>query len=448
MPIIWVMRKRKGSARATPVLPVVLSLMIVSSVGFLPAQSHRLTNLPPETDDVRRLHLDSAFAPLSQLDSFRSRVEISRESGRRVLVTTETNPEYRYVLFLPQARVEPEHEDAFPIASAGAYILRRRRADGEADQLKIFLHSDPGFFLRIRPDGTSRTMLTLYVAGVRVSHGIPLPVALGTLLTEPFARLMDMTRSRVDWSVIYPDTTNPAYQDVALVAGRTRDVLHTLHDADDGAMDEHGDLVFIDTLGSQEGRGGFNCSGFAKWIIDGVHQGLHGSLLPIAPLKTKHLDIRGHRWTETLEETRDPYFGLDWTRNLATAALSAQRNGDAVHPQAADVRSVAYHAYVRNVGYRVDRLALIMYLLAISEPGHFYLGSVNPEFGDDPPLKQHVHVVVLFPYFDEGGRFVVDVMERNVETSLASLDRRYHNDSIHLVRVRASRSYEPPVIRH
>ncbi len=441
MPKLWVMTQSKRSIPARPGLPVLL-LLIVWGVGSSPAQTLRLPALPPETDDVRRIHLESALAPLSHLASFRPRVELSRESGRRVMVTTEANRTHRYFLFVP------ELDDGFPVANAGTYIVRRRRTDGEADQLKIFLHSDPGFFLRIRPDGPARTRLSLYIAGVRLHQEIPLPVSLETLLVEPFALIPELTSRRISWTVVYPDTSNPAYRDVSLVAHRARSALHTLHDADDGAMDEHGNLVFIDTLDRQEGLGGLNCSGFAKWVVDGLHLGRHGSLLPIEPLKRKHLDLRGHGWSEPLEQTRDPYFGLDWTRNLATADLSAEKGGAAAHPKDADVHSVAYNAYVANVGYRVERLPQVLYLLAVNEPGYFYLGSLNREFGDNPPLHQHVHVVVLFPYFDERGRFVVDVMERNVETSLASLDRRYRNDSIHLVRVRASRSYAPPAIRH
>jgi len=38
-----------------------------------------------------------------------------------------------------------------------------------------------------------------------------------------------------------------------------------------------------------------------------------------------------------------------------------------------------------------------------------------------PTLRQHHHVIVLFPYFDARGSFQVVVMERNQETSLASL---------------------------
>jgi hypothetical protein len=213
-------------------------------------------------------------------------------------------------------------------------------------------------------------------------------------------------------------------------------------------MDEDGNLVLIESLRLQDQQAGFNCSGFAKWIVDGLHEPLYGSYLSIGELKTKHLSRRGHRWSDPLEDERDPYFGLDWTRNLATAMLSGEQGETGVDPEAADVRSVAYNEYVEDIGFPVARLPQILYLLAVHEPGHFYIGSLNREFGSDPPLNQHVHVAVLFPYFDDRGRFVVDVMERNVETSLQSLDRRYHDDSIHLVRVRADRSYTPPVIRN
>jgi len=225
-------------------------------------------------------------------------------------------------------------------------------------------------------------------------------------------------------------------------------MLHTLPDAEDGAMDASGNLVFIESLVLQDQDAGFNCSGFAKWIVDGLHMGLYGSFLPIEPLKVKHLDLRGHRWSDALEDERDPYFGLDWTRNLATTMLSAGQGGREVHPESADVRSVKYHTYVEDVGYPVDRLAQIMYLLAVEEPGNFYIASLNREFGDAPPLHQHVHVAVLFPYLDDRGRFFVDVLERNVETSIESLNRRYRDDDIHLVRVRADQAYTPPVIRN
>ncbi|MFW5737349.1 MAG: hypothetical protein ACOCYX_00415, partial [Spirochaetota bacterium] len=325
--------RRAPGKRVTAVTAAVLAL-----IAALPAAAYgpQIVDPPPETDDVRREYLRDALAPVSDLESFRPLVSTAYASGRDVLVTTERNDTYAYFV------VVPELDGEFPLSSAGTYILRRRRSDGALDQLKIFVRSDPGFFVRIWPEGREeanpadrrdreRSAMSVYLAGVQVHREIPLPVSIETLLEEPFERIVDLTSARIDWSRVYPSTDDPRYRDVALMASRARSMLHTLPDAEDGAMDEEGNLVFIESLVLQDQEPGFNCSGFAKWIVDGLHNGLYGSFLPIEPLKEKHLEVRGHRWSEPLEDARDPYFGLDWTRNLAVTMLSASQGGREVH---------------------------------------------------------------------------------------------------------------------
>jgi hypothetical protein len=393
----------------------------------------------PETVDVRREYMEDITAPLTRFALVPTEEHESYLSGVRTLVTTESNDTNRYLLFVPEFNGE------FPVWSAGSYIVRRRVLDGALDQVKIFLRSDPGFFVRIWPEGEQRSALSLYIAGVQVHRTVPLPIPVEQVVDTPFSEIVDLTQAQIDWDFVFPDITPGPNRTVADMAARARSMLSSLPDAEDGAMDADGNLVFIESLVLQDQQPGFNCSGFAKWIIDGLHMAQYGSFLPIEPLKEKHLDLRGHRWSELREDARDPYFGLDWTRNLATAMLSAAQGGRDVHPEAADVRDVPYANYVEDVGYDVARLPLVLYGLAVREPGNIYIGSFSREFGS-PPLHQHVHVAVFFPYFDEAGNFFVEVMERNVETSLASVDRRYHNDSVHLVRVRASENYSPPVI--
>ncbi len=403
------------------------------------AQAFVASTQIPETFDIRREFAEAIRAPLSQFERLPSQESESFVSGARTLVSTRSNPDHRYLLFVP------EFEGEFPIWSAGTYIVRRRAQDGALDQIKIFLRSDPGFFVRVWPDGDSRSVLSVYLAGVQLHRAIPLPIPIESVADAPFAELVTLTEHQIDWNYVFPEVEVEQSRVVARMADRARSMLGTLPDAEDGAMDENGNLVFIESLVLQDQQPGFNCSGFAKWIIDGLHMGLYGSFLPIDPLKTKHLELRGHRWSEPTEDARDPYFGLDWTRNLATTMLSAAQGGGDVHPEAADVREVSYATYVEDVGFAVDRLPLVLYDLAINEPGHVYIASFSREFGS-PPLNQHVHVAVFFPYIDERGNFFVEVMERNVETSLASVDRRYRDDHVHLVRVRANDAYMPPLI--
>jgi hypothetical protein len=215
-----------------------------------------------------------------------------------------------------------------------------------------------------------------------------------------------------------------------------REQVALLPDMDDGAMDDEGRFVYIET-GERSAAGGFNCSGFAKYVADGIYYPRHGRLMPIEPLKEKHPDHRGNSWTERFEEERDPYFGLDWIRNIAVMLGP----GTGQDPEARDVRQVPHFSYVEDVGYPVRDLEALLYFLALEAPGDFYLASVNAEFGKDPPLRQHIHVVVLMPYLNRRGELVTAVFERNRETGVGSLLKRYPNEYIHLVSIRGSTNF-------
>ena len=83
----------------------------------------------------------------------------------------------------------------------------------------------------------------------------------------------------------------------------------------------------------------------------------------------------------------------------------------------------------------------------MTNPGYFYLGAVNREYGSNPVLREYTHVVALFPYFDAQGRFRVAVVDRGLEEGVKLLQGRFPNDYIHLVSVQASRDFHPPMPR-
>ncbi|MFW5827777.1 MAG: hypothetical protein ACOCU4_06785, partial [Alkalispirochaeta sp.] len=204
--------------------------------------------------------------------------------------------------------------------------------------------------------------------------------------------------------------------------------------------------VSIESLEPLPEPGGLNCSGFAKWIVDGLYQPLAGTLIPLEALREKHLDHRGTPWSRSREEREDPYFGLDWTRNLARAFHAVKRGIPAreVDPEARDVRTVPSARYREDVGFPVADLRGIVYWLTVAEPGVIYLGSVNGPSDESPVVRRHSHVVVILPHFDGAGRFQPVVMERNVETDLEGLQRRYPDAFIHLVRIDATSAFDPP----
>ncbi|SIQ83736.1 hypothetical protein SAMN05920897_11646 [Alkalispirochaeta americana] len=395
----------------------------------------------PETDHARREML-SFMTSLHRPSPETRREALRQRSGDIVLFRTYHQGGRIYYVF-----AHPDQEGGITLAAPGTWIIRRRLEDGAFEQAKIFLQHHEGSFLRIVPRGAG-AVLEMDLAGIPFYRGVPVPLSMRRLLTAPLRTLQESTAGIVDWSLLDVRRDHQGYRRVMDAVTRIRPVLPLLGDADDGGMNAAGEMVYIATELPQEDGGGFNCSGFAKWVVDGFLLPLRGEGLPLAPLRERHRDLRGTSWSSRLEESRDPYFGLDWTRNLALQyhGLRDFRTKDPSRddPRQWDVRNPALGEYRENLGFPLDQLERVLYWLALREPGHIYLGSVSRSFGDAPVLRQHAHVAVFFPWFDLSGRFRLAVMERGIETDLESLNRRYGGEFVHLVRIQAGSSFSPP----
>ncbi len=440
-------------------VPWLILLMVLCG---LPAWSRSSTAqvLPAAADnsEARKYLEDSILAPTSTVLDLSSRVLTLSDGAHRVKFEVQQSNDAYYLLFLNENPngVTDGVSNPYPVTGTGNYVIKRNLKNGSFEQIKIFLQDDPGFFIRVFPAGGSvfdplhgadnRCFIDVYIADSRIYRSVVVPISFGQALTSSLQWLVQLTADQIDWSSLFPPEDLSAYQEVRYMVDAARKALPTLPDAEDGAMDKDGNLVFIASLKLQDDGPGFNCSGFAKWIADGLYRPATGRFLTIDELKKKHLELRGNRWSQPVENTRDPYFGLDWTRNIAVALMALDDPGRQLSPTAADVRVVPFSRYVENVGYPIADLKRVLYFLAVRDPGYFYFGSVNKEFGTAPVLRQHTHVVVLFPYFTQTGEFRVALLERNVESTLESLNRRYPDDFIHLVRARASSNYVPPVI--
>lgn len=396
-----------------------------------------LTSLP-ETDHARREMLPR-MTSLQRPSPETHREALRTPSGEVILFRTYHQGGRIYYVFS-----HPDQTGGITLASPGTWIVRRRLEDGAFEQIKIFLQHDQGSFLRIFPRGTG-AVLEMDLAGIPLYRGVPIPLSMQRILTAPLAMIQQSTAGTVDWTLLEVQSDHRGYRSITDAVAQIREALPLLGDADDGAMNAAGEMVYIATGLPQEGPGGFNCSGFAKWVVDGFLLPLLGAGLPLEPLRERHRDLRGTSWSSRLEELRDPYFGLDWTRNLALHYQAAGANrGPADDPRSRDVRNLPVGEYRENLGFPLDQLDRVLYWLALREPGNFYLGSVSRSFGDAPVLRQHAHAVVFFPWFDRSGRFNLAVMERGQETSLESLTRRYGGEFVHLVRLEARSAFRPP----
>jgi hypothetical protein len=263
----------------------------------------------------------------------------------------------------------------------------------------------------------------------------------------------------------YFDPDPQYYRNSRSLVEQVRQHIGDLRFTDDGAIDENGNYVFIETLQPQTLTSpGLNCSGFVKWLIDGILRPVTGQRLSINPIKAPFGD-RGSSFTVNWEESRDPYFGLDWIRNLAAEANTILRSPLIRRLEEFEVRSdifslvenrnfdiINYPGFLAEAGYGFEGLYPLLYTLAVENPFSFYLAAINNEVGapitpENPRggarLRQFFHVAALIPYFDESGVFRVVVFESAAETSFNSFRSRYPGHYINLVQIPVSGLFDP-----
>ena len=389
----------------------------------------------PENDETRRNMRELITAPTSDVLASGSEIVQQVLDGGRVKFQVRTQNDSFYLLFIN------EINDMYPLYGRGSYIIKRNLEDGEFVQIKVFLNNSSDCFVRIYPM-SDRAEMEIVMYGRRVYSGINLPFRFADALTCPFLDIIDATAGAVDWKLLLPDLPSALFDVKAGMVDEIRRQLPLMNDADDGALDHDGRWVYIETLGPQSGSG-FNCSGFVKWVADGIYFSDAGKYMSISALKEKNLDERGHRWSDHHEDDRDPYFGLDWTRNIASTIVGARHNGESGYKDN-DVRSLPWSEWAEDVGFPIEDLKLVMYYLAVSEPQYLYLASVNIPWGTAPILRQHIHTAVLIPVIDQRLGFKDIVMERNFESDVDSLQKRYPGAHVNLVRIRPDAGYKFP----
>jgi len=407
-----------------------------------------------ECADLRKADLTALFeAPVRELRTVAAAtLRNPWGSWKRQIIT---NGDAVYILY------SAARAGSWPVYSQGSWIVKRDRQHGELLQAKVFLKSDPGTFIRVYPDG-DRSRLDLVAYDGVLAEGVPLPFPFAVVLGSRLGDLIEATRSSVDWSLFDPDPAD--YQVVADLAGAIRSRLPGLRYVDDGGLDAAGTPVLIATGQAQTaGKGGLNCSGFAEWVVDGLLRPAGAPWLDSAELKKKHIGLRESKAVENYETVLDPYFGLDWTRNLAVAAREALELPVRSGPKDSDVTEVPFALiapsaapvnggreyedfppYAEDAGFPAEGLGALLFWLARTEPGNFYLASISQ--ADRAGLRHHYHIAVLLPWFDAGGAFHVDVFESAAETSLPALAARTRGQMVHLSRVRAERAFDPPLL--
>jgi len=391
------------------------------------------------------------------------------ESGERVQISIREGREEFMILISRELMrgtsvTNRRATGAFPGWAQGSWNLVRKKT-GEGTLIRIFLRSDQNASIQFRPSDKEKDkcLLDIVLYGGYIAQSIPVAVSFERLYTMQLNDILKLVENKFPLRYFEPDI--PSYRDHRSFIANVRLGTDNLRFVDDGAIDENGKYVFIETLREQNSTAvGLNCSGYAKWLIDGILRPVTGKRLTIQPLKAPFGE-RGSSFTENWEKSRDVFFGLDWIRNLAAEANGTLRSPSHSVLEEFEVRrdnfasimvnqngafvTNSYPGFMPEAGYGIEGLHPLLYTLAIDEPFNFYLAAVSNEVRNPasprgvPRLRQYYHIAALIPYFDEYGNFNIEVFESSERTSFNIFRSRYPRHHVNLVKIPIPATFDP-----
>lgn len=356
----------------------------------------------------------------------------------------------------------PEQDNVFSSSNQGTWIAFRDNATGKTDRIRIILRSKYSCYLDFTPKN-NQTVLNLYALNALYSGDVTISLDFTSVYKLEFSQIYRITGPMLMWNYCSPDLT--MYRNNRNLDKKIRQNLSRLTYNEDSCFDEKGNPVRISDGEPSPVYNGVNCSGFLKWVVDGMVYPVIGQGLFVEPLKTKTVvfdeqDFETNpiavsstkNYSRIYEPERDPFFGLDWSRNLAAAAasvfcgrnLTPEEAGTDVKKQPFQLcydskgKAVKTTGYMKQMGYSVKILESLLYALAIDEPDTVFLGSLNKEMTDTNgknTLRQHYHTVVFVPYFTADGGFTVSVFESGTETTIAAFIEKHSEEFVHLTRI-------------
>ena len=354
----------------------------------------------------------------------------------------------------------------------GTWILYRNLDTGSPTLIKIYPRENPALSISIHPAAqkahTGKSFIDVCLFNAYVCKDIAIGVPFETLYYLSLSRLKEQTEAVIPWNLFDPPRYNSPVKAMSeIIAGRTYRLVYL----EDGCFDHNGKPVHISNLQPQtefeinaamnidqiqsEVSGGVDSAGFAKWIIDGIIRPVAGQGTIIESLK-RSTEVPKTHFTKPYLDKVNIFFGLDWIRNLGSAALSLNLNRT-VYPDDSGLdvtvcpfaltnaastasekaaKQPAFLGYQQYAGYQTSYLVPILYYLAIGEPGHFYLACLSrgPISSENRVYNQ---IAVFFPYFDQWGEFHLDIYEDGALVPVSTFIENNKDTYTALVRVRA-----------
>lgn len=395
-------------------------------------------------------------------------------TGEKFQVSLEEDDRTFFVYVSPKVAVKIEvhdskgvkvvEEDSYPINAYGTWVYARKKSDMKPLFIRLYVSKNTDVFIEFRPH-KNVTVADFIVYNSFAVQGVPVGLPFEKLLTASISDIYSLTKKSLPWNLIDTQSFDPS--DKKYMISVLEKMQNDIADEDDAMFDEHGKLVSIKdgtphivSEKNKDKKITLSSCGYVKWVVDGLIDPLASSYLKRGPLIETTVEYADTGFQKTLNNSFSTYFSLDWTRNLAAAALSVRSKKTYLYKDAGvDVNIEPFTSvftkegfknsagYILNTGYQPEYMRSILYVLAVTEPGYFYLGAIRQtDTRQSPEIKVFNDAAVIIPYIDSDGIFKIDVFFEGKKYRWNDFERFLtgaKNCFVHLTRVKASRVFVP-----
>lgn len=426
----------------------------------------------PDSSEIRKQIADSWF--FQDLETLRmNNVQLRKNrQGDTFQVSIEEQENQLIVYVSPKAKMKVDvydstgmhtvTEDSFPSDAFGSWMYARSKEDGKSLFVRIYISKNRGVYVQFSPS-KNITTADFVIFNAVAAKGVPVGIAFEDILTLDIGQIYSLTKNSLPWK--YAECIPSQYEPSLVMIQTVRSLLDEIAYEPDAMYDEAGRPVSIRTglpfvcEEKNKGKIVLSSNGFTKWIVDGLIVPIAGSYLKRDPLIAPTVQYKQTGFQGGLNLEFSTNFSLDWTRNLAAAALSVRANRTYLYKDTGvDVRIEPFAAvltdkgiansagYIKNTGYKPDNLQAILYALAVTEPDYFYLAALRQTDRKSSEIKVFNDSAVIFPYLDSDGIFRITVFMDGKEIRYSDFERNLlkTNDCfVHLTRVKTSKMFYP-----
>lgn len=355
-------------------------------------------------------------------------------------------------------------EDSYPINAYGSWMYVRSKEDGKPVFIRIYISQNSDIYIQLKPH-KNITLADFIIYNSYAAQNVPVGIPFEKLLCAGIEELYTLTKKSLPWK--YCQTSLNNYDGTLVMMQTIRANAGHIAYEEDAMYDEAGRSVSIINgkphVSDERNKGKLVLSscGFVKWVVDGLIDPIAGSYLKRDPLLEPTVEYNPTGFQANLNYSTN--LSLDWTRNLAAAALSVRARKTYLYKDTGvDVTVEPFTAvftskgvtntagYIKNTGYKPENLKSLLYVLAATEPDYFYLAAIRQTDRKSPEVKVFNDAAVIFPYFDSNGIFRIAVFMDGEEFKYADFEKyliRAKDCFVHLTRVKTSRTFYPQEIK-